>query len=114
MICPNCAREMEHVNRHGVTLDKCEVCGGIWLDRGELETLIEAVRPPVVLPDPDPQPEPRPVKTKAPKPTRQPQASTRDQRRPEKPERKKSKGKRYRKKYSTTDKVKYLLKEILD
>ena len=110
MICPNCAREMEHVNRHGVTLDRCEVCGGIWLDRGELETLIEAVRPPVVLPDPDP----RPVKPKAPKPTRQPQASTRDQRRPEKPERKKSKGKRYRKKYSTTDKVKYLLKEILD
>lgn len=114
MICPTCAREMEHIDRHGVTLDQCGVCGGIWLDRGELETLIETVRPPVVLPDPEPRPQPRPVKAKAPKPSRHPREDMRENRRPPKPEGKSTKGKRYRKKYSTKDKVKYLLKEILD
>ena len=110
MICPNCAREMEHLERHGVTLDRCEVCGGIWLDRGELETLIEAVRPPVVLANP----EPRPVKSKPPKPSRHPREDSRENRRVPKAAPKHSKGKRYEKKYSTSARIRYLLKEILD
>ena len=43
MHCPNCA-ETELANRtvEGVGIDRCESCGGIWLDMLELERLLEA------------------------------------------------------------------------
>jgi Zn-finger nucleic acid-binding protein len=28
-------------DRHGVTVDHCPTCRGVWLDRGELEKLLE-------------------------------------------------------------------------
>jgi uncharacterized protein len=41
MNCPRCeAPSMIELDRHGVTIDRCERCRGIWLDRGELEKLI--------------------------------------------------------------------------
>lgn len=49
--------------RHGVEVEFCPACKGVWLDRGELDKIIEAATPPVVLPDPSPpaaQPEERP------------------------------------------------------
>lgn len=56
---------MEPRTRHGVTYDHCPGCGGVWLDRGEIDHLIEAVRPAVALPDPTPpsppEPAPKPV-----------------------------------------------------
>ena len=33
---------MEQVALHGVVIDRCNTSGGIWLDAGELEQLIEA------------------------------------------------------------------------
>jgi Zn-finger nucleic acid-binding protein len=33
---------MTTVNRSGVEFDMCPSCRGVWLDRGELEKLIEA------------------------------------------------------------------------
>ena len=38
MLCPNCAeRALEpHFTKQGVVIDRCEKCGGVWLDRGEL------------------------------------------------------------------------------
>ena len=35
---------MRTVRRHGVEIDVCPSSGGVWLDRGELEKLIEIIR----------------------------------------------------------------------
>ncbi|GBD40788.1 hypothetical protein HRbin39_00157 [bacterium HR39] len=42
LLCPNCAEGMREVERHGVRIDVCPKCRGVWLDRGELEKLLEA------------------------------------------------------------------------
>lgn len=42
LICPKCAGQMRSYERNGVTVDQCTDCRGIFLDRGELERLIEA------------------------------------------------------------------------
>jgi len=42
MTCPKCMAEMRHYERSGVTVDQCSQCRGIFLDRGELERLIDA------------------------------------------------------------------------
>ena len=42
MNCPKCESEMRHYERNGVTVDQCTGCRGIFLDRGELERLIDA------------------------------------------------------------------------
>lgn len=44
MLCPNCSEGMKEVERHGVRLDICPSCRGVWLDRGELEKLLAAAR----------------------------------------------------------------------
>jgi hypothetical protein len=33
--------EMKQIKRHGITIDYCPKSGGVWLDKGELEKLIE-------------------------------------------------------------------------
>ena len=41
MKCPRCERAtLLEVDRDGVTIDRCDSCRGIWLDRGELEKLM--------------------------------------------------------------------------
>ncbi len=40
--CPKCAAEMAAYERSGVVVDQCRECRGIYLDRGELERLIDA------------------------------------------------------------------------
>ncbi len=42
LICPKCRGTMRQYERSGVTVDQCEQCQGIFLDRGELERLTEA------------------------------------------------------------------------
>jgi Zn-finger nucleic acid-binding protein len=39
--CPLCALPLEAVERQGIELDHCPSCGGLWLDAGELDALIE-------------------------------------------------------------------------
>lgn len=41
MICPRCNAELITADRQGVEIDHCPHCRGIWLDRGELDVLIE-------------------------------------------------------------------------
>lgn len=41
MKCPNCAVELQMSERKGVEIDYCPTCRGIWLDRGELDKLLE-------------------------------------------------------------------------
>jgi len=42
LICPKCQGAMRSYERNGVTVDQCSECRGIFLDRGELEKLIDA------------------------------------------------------------------------
>jgi Zn-finger nucleic acid-binding protein len=42
LICPKCHGAMRAYERNGVTVDQCADCRGIFLDRGELERLVDA------------------------------------------------------------------------
>jgi len=42
MICPKCGSEMRNYERNQVMVDQCAGCGGLFLDRGELERLYSA------------------------------------------------------------------------
>ena len=37
--CLECGAQMDQRVEHGVTIDYCPQCGGVWLDPGELESL---------------------------------------------------------------------------
>ena len=39
--CPSCGATMGVRDRHGVEIDQCPRCRGVWLDRGELDRIIE-------------------------------------------------------------------------
>jgi Zn-finger nucleic acid-binding protein len=41
MQCPACATVLDMTERQGVEIDYCPQCRGVWLDRGELDKLIE-------------------------------------------------------------------------
>ena len=54
MQCPFDASTLQVVNRSGVEIDWCPSCKGVWLERGELDKLIDQVGatvtpPPVVV-----------------------------------------------------------------
>jgi uncharacterized protein len=42
LTCPKCAGTMRTYERNGVHVDQCTECRGIFLDRGELERLVDA------------------------------------------------------------------------
>lgn len=42
LLCPKCQAPMRVMDRNGVTIERCTECGGIFLDRGELERLARA------------------------------------------------------------------------
>lgn len=42
LTCPKCCGDMHTYERSGVTVDQCGECRGIFLDRGELERLVDA------------------------------------------------------------------------
>ena len=41
MTCPHCKVPLVMSERQGVEIDYCPQCRGVWLDRGELDKLIE-------------------------------------------------------------------------
>ncbi len=41
MLCPNCDLELKMSERQGIEIDYCPRCRGVWLDRGELDKIIE-------------------------------------------------------------------------
>lgn len=41
MKCPNCQETLVMTERKGVEIDYCPSCRGIWLDKGELDKIIE-------------------------------------------------------------------------
>jgi Zn-finger nucleic acid-binding protein len=52
MLCPVCKNvDLVMSDRQGVEIDYCPMCRGVWLDRGELDKLIErSVQPGGVTP----------------------------------------------------------------
>ena len=48
MNCPTCRVELRMADRQDVEVDYCPRCRGVWLDRGELERIIELSMPAAV------------------------------------------------------------------
>lgn len=71
MKCPVCSTDLQIATRAGIEIDYCPTCRGVWLDRGELDKIIERHAqetqslqrgaPPAYAPEPPaPAPTPRP------------------------------------------------------
>lgn len=41
MKCPNCNETLLMTERHSVEIDYCPNCRGVWLDKGELDKLLQ-------------------------------------------------------------------------
>lgn len=41
MKCPSCNETLIMADRQGIEIDYCPHCRGVWLDRGELDKIIE-------------------------------------------------------------------------
>ena len=39
MRCPKCGGQLVEMEYHHMKIDRCQDCGGIWLDKGEMEML---------------------------------------------------------------------------
>lgn len=39
MRCPKCGGHLSEIEFHHIKLDRCDDCGGIWFDKGEMEML---------------------------------------------------------------------------
>lgn len=46
MSCPVCRVPLAMSDRQGIEIDYCPQCRGVWLDRGELDKIIERSAPP--------------------------------------------------------------------
>jgi uncharacterized protein len=53
MQCPSCGGELVELERSGVRIDACRSCRGVWLDRGELDRILERERKVVGAADED-------------------------------------------------------------
>ena len=58
MLCPVDKTALIMSERQGIEIDYCPTCRGVWLDRGELDKIIERSAAPAAPPPPA-QPEPR-------------------------------------------------------
>lgn len=56
MQCPNDGAILQMSERQGVEIDYCPTCRGVWLDRGELDKLIERSESWSAPPPPPPPP----------------------------------------------------------
>ena len=41
MLCPSCKVDLVMTDRQNIEIDYCPKCRGVWLDRGELDKIIE-------------------------------------------------------------------------
>lgn len=44
MKCPNCKETLLMMERNQIEIDYCPSCRGVWLDRGELDKMLEAAQ----------------------------------------------------------------------
>ena len=45
MLCPVCRVPLAMSDRQGIEIDYCPQCRGVWLDRGELDKIVERSGP---------------------------------------------------------------------
>ncbi|AJR22835.1 MULTISPECIES: zf-TFIIB domain-containing protein [Sphingobium] len=57
MLCPVCHVGLSMTDRQGVEIDYCPQCRGVWLDRGELDKIIERSAGGVPAPQPSYRPD---------------------------------------------------------
>ena len=68
LLCPACRVDLVMSERQGIEIDYCPKCRGVWLDRGELDKIIErsaseevrGAQPQPSTPPPAPQGQPYP------------------------------------------------------
>jgi uncharacterized protein len=60
MPCPICKVALVMSDRQGVEIDYCPQCRGVWLDRGELDKIIERSNAENATAAPPPQANPQP------------------------------------------------------
>lgn len=60
MKCPSCNVALVMSERQGIEIDYCPNCRGIWLDRGELDKIIEKSNQPANVPPQQQQPHSQP------------------------------------------------------
>lgn len=41
MKCPKCGMDLQEISLHGVKVDQCSYCGGLFLDAGEVDQLMK-------------------------------------------------------------------------
>ena len=59
MLCPVCKTvPLTMADRSGIEIDYCPQCRGVWLDRGELDKIIERAGPAMAAPAAAPAPAP--------------------------------------------------------
>jgi len=58
MSCPVCRVPLAMSDRQGIEIDYCPQCRGVWLDRGELDKIVERSAP---APAPAPAPQAAPA-----------------------------------------------------
>ncbi len=89
MKCPVCVVDLKIAERAGIEIDYCPNCRGVWLDRGELDKIIEryaqlpVAEPPLppTRPAPSPSrpyPEAVPYEEEEPYPSRHPKKRKRN------------------------------------
>lgn len=44
LLCPRCGKTMDKWKHHGVIIDVCPKCEGMWVDKGELDTIFKKVK----------------------------------------------------------------------
>lgn len=54
MQCPVDGTQLQMTERQGVEIDYCPKCRGVWLDRGELDKIIDRAAPAAPLTEPAP------------------------------------------------------------
>ena len=60
MVCPVDQTQLVMSDRQGIEIDYCPTCRGVWLDRGELDKIIDRAQPAALQPAPAQQPAPQP------------------------------------------------------
>ena len=61
LLCPNCRVDLVMSERQGVEIDYCPRCRGVWLDRGELDKILERSAAELSSAQPDVQSAPPPL-----------------------------------------------------
>ncbi len=68
MPCSRCRVDLVMSDRQGIEIDYCPQCRGVWLDRGQLDKIIERDAQYTAAPASEPQPQSQPANLPAPSP----------------------------------------------